>query len=226
MYNFVTVNAGTDINLCAGDTAYLGANATGGANNFLWYPSSLVNDSMSANTFALPNNNSMFIASQQPSGCVDTVQVNVNSTAIPVISQVGFNLGSSIANSYQWYVDGVAILGATLQEHFPSQIGNYTVVTTDANGCSAQSAPYNVTVVGLNALQNNATSVYPNPAKDVLFINSSTKFKQYTIYNSLGKIVIQNSYTPSIDVKLLTQGVYLLELLADNKIERKMWVKE
>jgi hypothetical protein len=226
IYNFVTVNAGTDATICAGDTAFLSANATGGSNNFLWQPSNLLNDSLSNTPFATPSSTTLFIASHQPSGCVDTLMVTVNSIAIPIITQVGFNLGSTNATSYQWYVNGVAVLGATLQEHFPSQTGNYTVVTTDINGCAAESVPFNVTVVGVNDLQSSNTVLYPNPAREILNITTKTKYTSYIIYNSLGAILMQNNFSSTINIKQLPQGVYMLELMGEKGIEQKMWVKE
>lgn len=225
IYNFVTVNAGTDANICAGDTTFLNANATGGANSFLWQPSSLLNDSLSSSPFTAPNVSTLFVASQQPSGCVDTVLVNVNSVIVPIISPIGNNLGSTTATNYQWYLNGVAILGATLQEHFPSQMGYYTVITTDANGCSAESAPYNVAVVGLNVLTSNHTLLFPNPANEILNIITKTKYTNYNIYNTLGAIVMQNNFGPSINIKHLPQGVYILELIGAEGKEQYICVK-
>jgi hypothetical protein len=226
IYDFVTVNAGSDLTLCVGDTAFLGASATGGANNFIWQPSNLVSDSLSPNPIALPINNAQFTVSQQPSGCTDTLLVNVNNVIVPIITPIGFNLSATSAVSYQWYIDSVAILGATLQEHFPSQIGNYTVVTTDVNGCTAQSTPFNITVVGINILQSNITFIYPNPAKDELTINSQNKYTSYTIYNLLGSVMLSNSYSSKIDIKQLPQGVYIIALKGENGVVQKMWVKD
>lgn len=227
IYNFVTVDAGTDATICAGDTAFLSANATGGANSFLWQPSLLVNDSLSATPYAVPTANSLFIASQQPSSCVDTVMVTITQASIPLITQVGFNLGTIAANSYQWYVNGVPIAGATLQEHFPSQIGNYTVLTTDSNGCSALSSNYDVTVVGLQKFNSNATAtVFPNPAKDYLYINSTQKYQSYSIYNIQGEKIQSTMFNNKIEVKDLPAGTYMLELMGIDGIENCIWVKE
>jgi hypothetical protein len=226
VYDFVTVDAGSDQSLCAGDSSLLNASATGGANNFLWHPSNLLSDSTSSSPIAFPSSNSLFIATQQPSGCVDTVLVQVNQTSIPVINPVGINLGSTTASSYQWYVNGQAIIGATQQEHFPSQIGNYTVVTTDANACTAQSAVYNVTVVGLNNQSNTALIIYPNPAKDALYINTKNTYKTYIIYNVLGAIIQSGAYSNSINIAAIAKGSYLLSLQGPEGNVQKMWVKE
>jgi len=222
IYDFVTVNAGSDLTLCVGDTAFLGASATGGANNFIWQPSNLVSDSLSSNPVVMPNVNTLFTLSQQPSGCLDTVLVNVNSITIPTIGQVGLNLSSTPAVSYQWYIDSVAILGANLQEHFPSQIGNYTVISTDVNGCTAQSAAFNVTVVGVNTLHNNSITFYPNPANEILFINNPMKKQlNIVIYDMMGRQMILrngNSTKESIDISNLSNGVYLLQVKHQNEI--------
>jgi hypothetical protein len=226
VYDFVTVDAGSDQSLCAGDSSILNASATGGANNFLWHPSNLLSDSTSSSPIAFPSSNSLFIATQQPSGCVDTVLVQVNQTNTPVINPVGINLGSTTASSYQWYVNGQAIIGATQQEHFPSQIGNYTVVTTDANACTAQSAAYNVAVVGLNNQSNTALIIYPNPAKDALYINTKNTYKTYIIYNVLGAIIQSGAYSNSINIAAIAKGSYLLSLQGPEGNVQKMWVKE
>jgi hypothetical protein len=226
VYNFVTVNAGTDQSLCVGDSVALNANATGGANNFIWQPGLFLNDSTSAAPLAFPISNAIFMATQQPSGCVDSVLVNVNTVATPIIAPVGFNLGTTAASSYQWFVNGNPMLGATLQEQFPAQIGNYTVVTTDVNGCTAESAPYNITVVNINANQNNNTTIYPNPANNELFINTQNKYSSYAIYDLLGKEMMRNSFSTKIDISNLTKGVYIIALKGADGIVQKMWVKE
>lgn len=228
IYNFITVDAGSDVSLCTGDTAFLSATATGGASNFIWQPGILLNDSVSSNPYTLTNSNTLFIASQQPSGCKDTVSVNVNAVITPLIAQVGINLGATAATSYQWYLNGVAISGATLQEHFPSQVGNYTVITTDSNGCMAESNPYNITVVSLNKINGSIIQLHPNPAQEELYINTNTKFTTYVIYNVIGKIVMCNNFSTSINIKNLPAGVYFIEFIeVDNEGSiQKMWVKE
>jgi phage-related protein len=94
------------------------------------------------------------------------------------------------------------------------------------NGCTAQSTPFNITVVGINILQSNITFIYPNPAKDELTINSQNKYTSYTIYNLLGSVMLSNSYSSKIDIKQLPQGVYIIALKGENGVVQKMWVKD
>ena len=73
------------------------------------------------------------------------------------------------AFSYQWYVDGTLINGATTDTWEPLVIGDYTVVITDASGCEGTSPAYTVTSVGINSLNSeNALIIYPNPANENL----------------------------------------------------------
>ncbi|KAB1155727.1 fibronectin type III domain-containing protein [Flavobacterium luteum] len=60
-------------------------------------------------------------------------------------------LGSTvIGNSYQWYLNGNAISGETLQFLFVSTLGNYTVQVINTGGCqSAPSLPATVALQGL-----------------------------------------------------------------------------
>ncbi len=58
------------------------------------------------------------------------------------------DLSTTTFSSYQWYLDDVSISGATNQTYTASTLGthDYTVVVTDANGCSAESPAHAVTI--------------------------------------------------------------------------------
>lgn len=58
-------------------------------------------------------------------------------------------------------------------------------------------------------------SVYPNPINDVLNIRSKEAVSSITVYNLLGKTVLQaqpNTLSPSIDTGSLASGVYLVKV--------------
>ncbi|MFK7948125.1 MAG: T9SS type A sorting domain-containing protein [Saprospiraceae bacterium] len=60
---------------------------------------------------------------------------------------------------------------------------------------------------------------YPNPAQELLFIESETIFQQATIYNVLGQpiqeVSIQNNQT-EININDLPKGIYMLQLVTEN----------
>ncbi len=63
--------------------------------------------------------------------------ITVNSAPAVTVIQSNDTLYSSAGNSYQWYTGGNPINGATDDFYVPSTEDFYSVVITDANGCTA-----------------------------------------------------------------------------------------
>ena len=78
--------------------------------------------------------------------CGDTValtkQVIANGTASVTITQSNDTLYATSANSYQWFVDGNIIYAATNSFYIPTTAGEYVVLITYGNGCSASDTIY------------------------------------------------------------------------------------
>lgn len=74
-----------------------------------------------------------------------------------------------------------------------------------------------------NPIVNSSIQLYPMPAKNVLHVDTNTKFSSYQLVNSLGRQVSEGVFTPQINVSELTSGLYILQLLDANQkvIERK-----
>lgn len=64
------------------------------------------------------------------------------------------NLVSNSATNNQWCLNGVPIPGATNQTYVPTVNGAYTVIVTNAAGCSATSNPYNITTLSIQDLNS------------------------------------------------------------------------
>jgi len=88
-----------------------------------------------------------------------TVSITVNANpSTPSISQLGSILSTGSFSTYQWYLAGSPIGGATSQNYDADTVaGSYTVMVTNAAGCSATSSIYSYTT-GLAAytLSDNA----------------------------------------------------------------------
>lgn len=96
------------------------------------------------------------------SGCSNTMThtafITVFTPQVPVLSVSGNSITSTLAQSYQWYETVSGILTGAVQQTFTAtQPGNYYVITTDANGCTAQSLP--VTISFSNPVAAFVTSV-------------------------------------------------------------------
>ena len=143
--------------------------------------------------------------------------------ATPVITQHGDTLTSSANTGNQWYLDGVAITGATGKQHIAVYTGTYTVVVTLSGCSSAVSNSILVLPVGITEVSISRTlSVYPNPSKGEFEIKvENGKSEEYTIeiFNNLGasvwkqeNVTINGTYTTHIDLQSPPAGVYMVSL--------------
>lgn len=152
----------------------------------------------------------------------DECYVNNAAPAIPVISQVVDTLLSTAATTYQWYLNGQAIPGATEQTYLPTQEGRYVVRITDANGCVYQYATgFNFEFTSTNISQNNLdskVSLYPNPTTGIIRINNSA-FKgnnyQSFLYDRFGKLIYSSINNSELDLSPYENGVYFVTLVSE-----------
>nr|MBA3706625.1 T9SS type A sorting domain-containing protein [Bacteroidota bacterium] len=135
---------------------------------------------------------------------------------------------SSATSGNQWYLNGGLIPGATGQSYTPVQNGSYTVVVTGGNGCTASSVPYNMSSVGIAGQQKDSEiTIYPNPASEKLFIQSSEKIKTIKCVDYLGQLVDFKRTANTIDISALPQGVYFLTITNEKgNSETKKFVKQ
>lgn len=175
-------------------------------------------------------------------GGSDTLEVNAMivvspAPSAPVITQNGNILSSSPAVAYQWFRNGVAISGSTGQNFLLSLPGNYQVEITDANGCSAMSPVYQVLTVGLEDIVSEVLGIYPNPFNSLLFIDISPGFREnvryFRLLDALGRQVYirhvkhENGSGPYLlNVPALTEGVYFLETVFENGINRIRLIRQ
>jgi len=162
-------------------------------------------------------------------GCdsILTLTLTVNALSQPTIIQNGNVLSTQTFNNYQWQLNANNINGATAQSYTAAQNGNYTVVVTDANGCSNISAAVNVTGVGIVDLVEVDVKVYPNPTNGQLQIVTSAMIKNIVIYNLQGQIVWSaNHHTTELDLTDFAEGAYFMIINMREGIARRTIVKQ
>ncbi|MFN8395562.1 MAG: hypothetical protein U0176_13055 [Bacteroidia bacterium] len=149
---------------CAGGSVTLTSSS---ANGYLWTPRRRDHQSINATT-----SGSYTVRVTDANGCSSTsapTVVTVNAApATPTITPSGptsfcaggsVTLTSSTANAYLWTPGS-----ATTQSINVTTSGSYTVRVTDANGCTATSAPTTVTVTALPA----TPTITPSGPDDIL----------------------------------------------------------
>lgn len=141
--------------------------------------------------------------------------------AIPTISQGGATLSSSSATTYQWYMNGVLIAGATSQTFSPTASGIYVVRITDANGCVYRySTGYKYTHIPAAVANNdlsNLLSIYPNPGTGIFHIKGHEQLGQHftvQVFNLYGQLLLNMANSPELNLSSLPSGQYVLKIHA------------
>jgi hypothetical protein len=103
----------------------------------------------------------------------------------------------------------------TLNGQTYTQSGTYTQTLTNAVGCDS-TITLNLTLsfTGLGELAQ-AIRIFPNPANDILNIESTSPLiGEYTMYDAAGRVILHGTFTgmtTSIDVRNIAPGTYTLQ---------------
>lgn len=76
-----------------------------------------------------------------------------------------------------------------------------------------------------NPLAESGITLYPNPAKDEIFIQSEQPAEKVEVFNSDGRIVLSTNAT-TIHVSHLPKGIYIVRILVGNQSITQKVIKE
>lgn len=147
----------------------------------------------------------------------------------PIIWQSGDTLFSDAIHSIQWYCDGVPIAGANEPLYIPTQACTYSVSST-FNYCSDTSQPFIWTPV-LQRDRYNGIEVYPNPAKDGIFISTEAPgMYEVSLLDATGRVLVTQQYTSeghplAIGLAGYEAGIYIVRISCDGKAADFRFVK-
>jgi surface protein len=68
-------------------------------------------------------------------------------------------------------------------------------------------------------------SIYPNPAKDKLFILGLSTSSKVSIYNVLGKLVFSETTSSELDLEGLQSGLYIVKIIDQQKEITRKFIK-
>ena len=157
------------------------------------------------------------------------------SVFLPLAPKITFNgsfLSIPTGTNPVWYFGGVAITGANQNSLIPSKSGNYSVKSTDANGCDAISDNFVLTITAVEEeiVSEITAEIFPNPATNKIRIEyrspNPTKSVQAEVINTFGMILtsknlvnINGIYTADIDVSKQNQGKFFVRIIADDVVK-------
>jgi hypothetical protein len=196
----------------------------GGGTSYVWQPGGMTTDSISVT----PVSTSTYtVTGTDVSGCTNTATITVTvdtPPSTPSISVAGNVLTSTVTGaSYQWYLNGNPISGATSQSYTTTQSGTYTVEVFDAAGCSSgQSGPVVITAIAAQNGDATYMGVFPNPSDGHFQLTFNVdKSQDYVleIHDMLGQVVysemlpnFSGTYNKEIDLGQYGRGVYTVSL--------------
>ena len=166
--------------------------------------------------------NTEFVVNCGGGGSVETFDPVQNLTATVDINQVTLTWEAA-AVKYIVERNGVQVAETEETTFVDSELadGVYTYMVTAVyeNG---QSMPASVTAevdtIGLEEM-DVMFAIYPNPAKDVININTNAVKYEYQLINGLGQVVISGTSNGAqqINVSDINKGMYFLKVIADGE---------
>jgi len=138
------------------------------------------------------------------------VFVSTTPPAQPIIQQNGTTLlVSNVENevSYQWYLNGAAIVNATDAMFEATESGTYQV--TAVNGCLSASNTFNAVISGLNEWAHPEMLIYPNPAESIFTVQYAAGTEQIQVIDLAGRTVFAAAANGKKSESInLSPGVY------------------
>ena len=83
----------------------------------------------------------------------------------------------------------------------------------------------NDSVLASNEPLDSSINIYPNPAKNTLFIDGVNQSFQVLIYTSIGQLVATDANEVMIDISNLSKGLYYIQIIEDNHKEVFSFIK-
>ncbi len=205
--------------VCVGQAGQIGVNTN--ANQVNWSSGQQGLNVSVTNTVTSVYNYTASLGACQITGSstlfVDPAPGNPTITIMP-----GF-IGTSVsASTYQWYLNGTAIPGATLSTYVPLQAGYYSVWAGNGN-CFSSSAPVLIEFQSLKEWSDlaNGLQIGPNPVQrelELKFQGMLPSNLSLELTNMMGQTVYtsaldnRNTLDYKIDFSGFTSGVYTLIL--------------
>ena len=222
--------------ICSGGVASYTATITNGGTQpvYQWkLNSAVVGTSNTFTSTSLSNGDTLscYITSNAPCAnpVVSSISTNIKvnaAPATPVVSQNGNVLTSSSPIDNQWYMNGGIINGASSQTYLPQQSGNYQVIVTEENCSSDTSNAINYLASGVENAGNLNVKIYPNPANDILFVQSNnTLITTIELIDLTGQTISTNQVNRNfykLSISGLAVGNYMLRVHTNDGIMNKI----
>jgi hypothetical protein len=191
----------------------------------------LANDS----TLNVKTSGRYFTVASDTNQCInysDTLTVTVKSN--PQKPTIVFDknyLLTDTQESVQWYFNNDTIPGAVTDTLAVNDPGNYYLTVTSDSGCIAISDTRKVTILAFENPRLSDPVIYPNPAGNYIRIRSAIRGPVQLRIVSPGGDVYRNSNVllngnDVLDLSGMTPGLYILNIIKDEKIYSAKFIRK
>lgn len=221
----VSVTSGL-LSFCEGDSVTLLSNQTSGNQ---WYGDTALIFGADSSAFTVKVSGNYYVIATNQYGCTDTsakqtVVVNLNPPK-PTYWSFNDTLWTSLTGyDLQWYMNGIAISGATNSYCPITATGLYSLGATSSAGCYSVGASTNYTYIpptnGIDDIQNLVQDihVFPNPSNgqfNISFIIEKKQDINIVVEDVIGNIVLNiplkqvyGQVNQNMDISYLAKGLY------------------
>lgn len=134
--------------------------------------------------------------------------------------------------SYQWYLEGVAIPGATDPVYIATTSGSYSLQVISFIGCVNMSLPTIVTITGIGTVAARGIAVFPNPGSNQLnfILPSAFNNTDISIFSMDGKLLLkevaQSGELTTLNTSALLPGMYTVFIEQRGERYSTKWIKQ
>ncbi|MBC7946541.1 MAG: T9SS type A sorting domain-containing protein [Chitinophagaceae bacterium] len=221
-----SLSAGTATTFCQGGSVTISSSAATGNQ---WFKDGVAISGATNQTYSATASGS-YTSKITTNGCTSNASVATAVTvtplpAQPTITQNGNSLQSSAATGNQWFLNGVAITGATSGTYAPTAGGQYSVQVT-SNGCTGTaSSAFNFVITATNdPVLDRKITIAPNPVRDNLTIRYTGTAGKFSVLlvNMHGAVLSRSSFTSihELDMRRYSAGMYIIEIVNERTHEK------
>jgi hypothetical protein len=214
---------------CHEDTVIL--QAVGPFGNIIWLRYGMVLAGETDDTLRITNNGNYTAYGSYGYCPGDSIYVGVDvpirfrNAFVPVIQYQAPNLVTHDGETWQWYLNGNPLVGATDSILNNPGAGTYYVEATDSFGCEGNSTPY---VLEPSAVENpmgmGYINIFPNPSAGLIRIDAWAEVDEIIITDLSGKMIYIQKNTNMVDLTQAANGIYMVTVLVKGERSTKRFV--
>ncbi len=206
--------------LCTGDTLKLELGLPY-SENIQWYDDGSEIQGANNQIYYVTESGSYYVCGA-PEVCPDYLQclgVTIDVQFVdptPVITLNNDELIATEADSYQWYLNGDAISGATDPTYIPVISGSYTVMTVNEYGCEGISEPFEYFPTGVETSSNNMFYISGSTHEQISITFPQPFSGTLTLFDLSGRALMNkktdNKIYVSLDVSAMPVGIFFIKM--------------